>query len=307
MDENKKSSKLIKIISCLIIGLLVFSLLQIVTLNDKIDNLSTLNSRLSSEIQSLKNDINSIYSNVDEKMKEQVSLISGVDYSIGKPNESMTTAPLSLTVVPKIITDDMRLSVTIDDVTAPLEKSGNKFKGTINVDLFMGYGLRILLTIESSESTQTEYLDDIDVSYLFSDYMPTLDADMSSSSRRSNNTLHITSNLSINIKNKDSDVKFTSFAIVEELNGEEIGREDITAEVFEAGDDYNGDYSKSFEVSDEYELRIYVIAEDSLGYIYKNLADCWMESQMDAMVETVMDDVTISDKDGNVLYNGYAY
>ena len=308
MEENKKSSKLSKIITCLVVVLLVFSLMQNANLNDKIENLSSANSRLNSEINLIRNDIKSIYSNVDEQLKEQASIISGFDYSIGKPSKDMKTVPLTLKVVPKIITDDMKLSVTITDVTSKLTRKGSVFSCKINIGLFEGYEQYPLLTIESSDGIKTEYIEDINISYLFTDYLPTIDAHMNMDwSRTSNGTLRVSSILSIQSFIKSSDVNFTSFSFVEELNGKEIGREDITAEVLKAGDGYSKDYNKSFEVDDGFELRIYVEAVDSLGYIHKNLADCIMQSQMDAMMESIMDDVTIYDTDGNMLYTASVY
>ena len=308
MEENKKSSKLRKIITCLVVVLLVFSLVQNAALNDKIENLSSANSRLNSEINLIRNDINSIYSNVDKQLKEQASLISGFDYSIGNPDKDMKTVPLILEVVPKMITDEIKLSVAVADVTSQLTRKGSAFSGKINVGLFEAYEQYPLLTIESTDGIKTEYLEDINISYLFTDYLPSLDAHMNMDwTRTSNGTLRVSSILSIQSFVKSSDVNFTSFSFVEELNGKEIGREDITSDVLKAGNEYSKDYNKSFEVTDEFELRIYIEAVDSLGYIHKKLADCIMQSQMDAMIESIMDDVTIYDTDGNMLYTASVY
>ena len=166
MEENKKVLKLQKIITCIIVGLLIFSLIQIANLNDRIDNLVSANSRLNSEISQLNSTINSIYSNVDEQLKKEASLITGIDYSVGTPNADMKTAPVTITVVPKTVTNDMKLSVEIDGTIAPLERNGNEFSGTIDVGLFESYGQYPLLTIESSNDTKTEYLEDMNIGNL---------------------------------------------------------------------------------------------------------------------------------------------
>ena len=62
----------------------------------------------------------------------------------------MKTVELSLTVVPKLISDDMQISVTVDGVTAPLERNGNEFKGTIDVGLFVDYNQWPLLSINTA-------------------------------------------------------------------------------------------------------------------------------------------------------------
>lgn len=252
----------------------------------------------------LRNEINSIYNNVDKQLKEEASLISGVDFSIGDPSEDMKSVKLLLTVVPKMITDDMELSVTVDGVTAPLLRNESEFTGTIDVGLFVDYNQWPLLTIKSEEGTKTEYLDDIDVSYMFTRHLPTLEADMSASSKLSNGKLQVDAGFRISSKPAygNAPITFTSFTLVEEVNGKEISRKDITNDVRKSGEVYNTQYVKSFEVSHDDELKVYVIAEDSLGYIHKTLAHYWLESENGAQAETVFGGETIFDKDGNMLY-----
>ena len=309
MEENKKGPKLQKIITCIVVGLLIFSLIQIATLNDKIDNLKSANSRLSSEINQLNSTINSIYSNVDEQLKKEASLISGMDYSVGKPNADMKTAPVTITVVPKTVTDDMKLSVEIDGTTATLERKGNEFSGTIDVGLFEAYGQYPLLTIKSSKDIKTEYLEDMNIGNLFEDYLPRLTPRISSSSQVGSTSLHIDGNFDLNIVSADKDpsATFASITLVEKLNGEEIGREDITDKVLEAEVYYKAKYVKTLEIENynEYDFRVYVIAVDNFGYTHEVLAGCWMDDKMESMLENVLDNEIIYDKDGNMLWQKY--
>lgn len=139
MDENKKQINSNRIIILLLAVLLVVSSIKIGALTDDVKKLKSQNSNLDSEIQMLRNEINSIYNNVDKQLKEEASLISGVDYSIGNPSEDMKSIQLSLTVVPKMISDDMELSVIIDGNSASLTRNDNEFTGTIDVGLFVDY------------------------------------------------------------------------------------------------------------------------------------------------------------------------
>ena len=309
MEENKKGSKLQKIITCIVVGLLIFSLIQIANLNDRIDNLVSANSRLNSEISQLNSNINSIYSNVDEQLKKEASLITGIDYSIGTPNADMKTAPVTITVVPKTVTNDMKLSVEIDGTTAPLEKKGNEFSGTIDIGLFEAYGQYPLLTIESSKDTKTEYLEDMNIGNLFDDYLPRLNPRISSSTQVGSTSLHIDGNFDLNIVSayKDPSATFSSITLVEKLNGEEIGREDITDKVLEAEVYYKAKYVKTLEIENynEYDFRVSVIAVDNFGYTHEVLAGCWMDDKMESMLENVLDNEIIYDKDGNMLWQKY--
>lgn len=98
---------------------------------------------------------------------------------------------------------------------------------------------------------------------------------------------------------------FETFFLVTELNGKEIERKDITDDVKSAENYLKG--IATFKLSDSYEviegddLRIFVVAEDSLGYIHKALARYWKKSN-GAEAETVYGGESIYDKHGNMVY-----
>lgn len=309
MEENKKQFNWKTFIIVLMAVLLAFSLYKIALLSDEIDSLKSRNSNLTGDVQVLRDEINSIYDNVDKQLKKQASLISGVDFSIGNPSEDMKTVELSLTVVPKLISDDMQVSVTVDGVTAPLERNGNVFKGTIDVGLFVDYNQWPLLSIKTADGTKTEYLEDVDVSYMFSRHLPSLYADMSGGSGKfSDGTLSVDLGFTVETKpaSPNAPITFTSFTLIEEVNGKEISRQDITEEVRKSGESYNTRYVKNFKVTYGDKLKVYVIAEDSLGYIHKTLAHYWLEREDGSQAETVFGGEMIYDKDGNLLYGDKA-
>lgn len=305
MEENQKQFNWKIFIIVLMAILLAFSLYKIATLSDEIDHLKSRNTNLTGDIQALRDEINSIYDNVDKQLKKQASLISGVDFSIGNPSEDMKTVKLSLTVVPKLISDDMQLSITVDGITAPLKRNGNEFKGTIDVGLFVDYNQWPLLSIKTADGTKTEYLEDVDVSYMFSRHLPSLYADMSGGSGKfSDGTLSVDLGFTVETKpaSQNAPITFTSFTLIEEVNGKEISRQDITEEVRKSGENYNTRYVKNFKVTYGDKLKVYVIAEDSLGYIHKTLAHYWLEREDGSQAETMFGGEMIYDKDGNLLY-----
>lgn len=309
MEENKKQFNWKTFIIVLMAVLLAFSLYKIALLSDEIDSLKSRNSNLTGDVQVLRDEINSIYDNVDKQLKKQASLISGVDFSIGNPSEDMKTVELSLTVVPKVISDDMQVSVTVEGVTAPLERNGSEFTGTIDVGLFVDYNQWPLLSIKTADGTKTEYLEDVDVSYMFSRHLPSLYADMSGGSGKfSDGTLSVDLGFTVETKpaSQNAPITFTSFTLIEEVNGKEISRQDITEEVRKSGESYNTRYVKNFKVTYGDKLKVYVIAEDSLGYIHKTLAHYWLEREDGSQAETVFGGEMIYDKDGNLLYGDKA-
>lgn len=304
MDQTEKKTNWKTIGIVVIVALLVFSFFKIAELGDAVENLQRENTSLSNGIQALRDDIQSIYNNVDTKLKEQASIVSGVDFEIGDISEDMKSVELALTVVPKLVSDDMEVTISVDGNTVPLTRVGSEFSGTVAVGLFVDYNQWPLLSIKSAEGTKTEYLDSVDVSYLFTRHLPSLYADMSASSTLKNGSLQVDAGFSVESKpaSNNSPITFVSFTLIEEVNGKEISRTDITDEVRKSGDSYNTRYIKSFEMSQEDELKIYVIAEDTLGYIHKTLAHFWIQNEDGAVAEAVFGGELIYDKNGNLLY-----
>ena len=304
MDETVKKTNWKAIAAVALVVLLAVSLFKIAELSDAVENLQRENASLSNGIQALRDDIQSIYDNVDTKLKEQASLVAGVDFEIGDISDDMKSVELALTVVPKLVSDDMEVTVSVDGNTVPLTRNGSEFTGSVAVGLFVDYNQWPLLSIKSAEGTKTEYLDSVDVSYLFSRHLPSLYADMSASSTLKNGSLQVDAGFSIESKpaNSNSPITFVSFTLIEEINGEEVSRSDITDEVRKSGNSYNTRYNKSFEMTPEDELKVYVIAEDTLGYIHKTLAHFWIQSEDGAVAEAVFGGEMIYDKNGNLLY-----
>ena len=304
MDETGKKTNWKAIAVVALVVLLIVSFFKIAELSDAVENLQRENASLSNGIQALRDDIQTIYDNVDTKLKEQASLVAGVDFEIGDISDDMKSMELALTVVPKLVSDDMEVTVSVDGKTVPLTRNGSEFTGSVAVGLFVGYNEWPLLSIKSAEGTKTEYLDSVDVSYLFTRHLPSLYADMSASSTLKNGKLQVDAGFSVESKpaSNNSPITFVSFTLIEEINGEEVSRSDITDEVHKSGNSYNTRYVKSFEMSQEDELKIYVIAEDNLGYIHKTLAHFWIQSEDGAVAEAVFGGELIYDKDGNLLY-----
>lgn len=78
MEENKKQFNWKTFIIVLMAVLLAFSLYKIATLSDEIDHLKSRNSNLTGDIQILREEINSIYDNVDKQLKSKQALFQAL-------------------------------------------------------------------------------------------------------------------------------------------------------------------------------------------------------------------------------------
>ena len=66
---------------------------------------------------------------------------------------------------------------------------------------------------------------------------------------------------------------------------------------------YVMDFTERYPVSKGDKLMVYILAEDSLGYVHKTLAHFWFQSN-GATAETVYGGESIYDSEGNPLYGG---
>ncbi len=307
MNDNGKSGfKLdFKLILAIVITvLLVICLVKIDSLSEENQNMFNAIGNLERRLDLVYSEINSIYANIDEKLREEASLISGVDYSVTGMSVDDAVAKLSISVTPKQISDDMKVSVSVDGITAELARSGSSFEGTLDVGLFIYYDEYPLLSIETADGVMTEYLDDVNISNLFETYLPAIYADMTGTSDYHDGRLGVDLHFTVDVKPSDAPeaVTFTSITLIEVVNGEEIGREDITEDVELADGGYRTSFKDTYIISRGDELRVYVVAEDSLGFIHKNLAFMWFKNGEGAVAEVIFGGESIYDRDGNLLY-----
>lgn len=261
------------------------------------------------EISALEDQISAIYDNVDTQLKQQASLLSDVQYRCGEMDPETNTVPVSITVVPKVITDDMRLSIALGEEMADCTRKGNAFSAELAADLFLDYNAYPMLSIRAGGETKTESLETVAVANLWSDCLPSISAnDIYGRASFDGDTLNFNTELVFDwFPAERSDAAFSSFALVVERNGEEIDRRDITQAVMAsesyADGTYVMDFTESYPVSEGDKLKVYIVAEDTLGYVHRTLAHFWFQSN-GATAETVYGGETIYDSEGNPLYGG---
>ena len=243
---------------------------------------SRLDFLVENQYDRIMSDVNAIYQNVDEKLREEASLLSLVEAEYGEFHPEDYTIDVTVKLVPKLISDDMKVQVSINDRNTELSQSGNNFTGTIPVDIY-NMGEQMLMTIETAAGTQTQYLSDIQVEYLWGGIIPSLYyCDISGDETFEDGKYTLNGHLDINCSpvTDTPDVKFEKFVLVTELNGKEIKREDITEEVlnydsYPHGVYWRSEYNMECEAVEGDELGIYLEATDSLGYLHRMLLHHW--------------------------------
>ena len=289
MNDKKKITILTVIV--IVIGIaLCFAFVKINDLELRIRNLQGY---MNSSISMLDNSVNSIYSNVDEQLKEEASLLSGFEVEYGEIDLNDHTIDVTVKLVPKLISEDMKISVSINGRNADLTKTGSAFTGTIPVDIYNMDEL-MFMSIETEAGIQTQFLSEIQVAYLWETRIPSLYyCDLSGDAIFGTGKYILTGMLDINCSpvEQTPNVRFEKFVLVTELNGKEINREDISQDVlndqtYPHGVYFRGDYAMECEAVEGDELSIYLEATDSLGYLHRMLIHHWKE-QNGAMAEAV--------------------
>ena len=222
-------------------------------------------------------------------------------------NAETLTVPVTLKVVPKSLPDDMQLSVKVGSETVALERNGKEFSATLAVNMFIDYDEYPMLNIVSGETTKTEKLEDVEVSRLFTLYLPHVYTYLESSDVLKNGKLAIDGNLMFDEKPvaSNSNVTITKIELITVKNEQEIDRKDITSNV--TTQSYHIPVNVSYDAKYGDKFCIYVLAKDSLGYTHKTLAYFWndLDEHTHNTITAVDGSLEIYDKNGNLLTRDY--
>ena len=280
MNEKQKTN-LQKLIIGIMSAALAFCFVLINRLENEIDQLEN---SLNSQYHMLTTQVESIYTSVDQMLKEEASLLSNVTAEHGELNLDDHTIDVTVSLVPKLISDDMKVQLSINGRTTELSRNGSNFTGMIPVNIY-NKDEQLLMTIETAAGTQTQFLPEVQTEYLWEGRLPSLyHCEISGERGLSEGKYTIAGELDINCSPVEDtpNVRFEKFVLVTELNGKEINREDITQDVlnyqtYPHGVYFRHDYQMECEVEEGDELGIYLEATDSLGYLHRRLIHHWKQ------------------------------
>jgi len=313
---NNKESLNSGLIFVLVVALIVaFS--QIMSLKSDI---KMLDNDLANEKTRLENQINSIYTNVDSQLKKEASLFENVTMNYGELDEETKTANINFTVLPKIITDDMEVNISVGEKSTEMVKKNNgEYMADIPVGLFENLDYFPIVTVKSKGEIKTEILENYSVQYIWTSYLPTVSSGNIRAYKASlhDGKLTVDGDLVVgySIPSLNKDAKFTKYSLTVEVNGREVSSKDITNSIRDYEKSYGIDggrveipFEETYDLMGSDNLCIYLVAEDSLGYIHKNVAFSWEQPDSDGAQKEMAVPApigyggeTILDKDGNVL------
>ena len=200
------------------------------------------------------------------------------------------------------------MKVELDGEQAEFVKNGSFYEATIRVGLFLIEEPYPMVSITSGGVTKTEKLEEIWLGELWGKWFPSLWAEDTTgrSSFKDGKLVFDTQTLiEWDYSDNTSQIVFENFAIITEINGKEVKRVDVTDEVKNADGFAEGivalEFTDTYEVVEGDAVSVYVVAEDSFGYIHKTLAHYWKRSG-GASAEAVYGGESIYDKQGNMIY-----
>ena len=280
MNEKQKTN-LQELTIGIMAAALVFSFARIGRLENEIDQLQN---SLNSQYHMLTTQVESIYTSVDQMLKEEASLLSNVTAEHGELNVEDHTIDVTVSLVPKLISDDMKVQLSINGRTTELSRNGSTFTGMIPVNIY-NKDEYLLMTIETAAGTQTQFLPEVQTEYLWEGRLPSLyHCEISGERGLSEGKYVLNGELDINCSPVEDtpNVRFEKFVLVTELNGKEINREDISQDVlnyqtYPHGVFFRHDYHMECDAAEGDELGIYLEATDSLGYLHRLLIHHWKQ------------------------------
>ena len=304
MNEKQKTN-LYELIIGIMAAALVFCFARIGRLENEINQLEN---SLNSQYHMLTTQVESIYTSVDQMLKEEASLLSNVTAEHGELNVDDHTIDVTVSLVPKLISDDMKVQLSINGRTTELSRNGSNFTGMIPVNIY-NKDEYLLMTIETAAGTQTQFLPEVQTEYLWEGRLPSLyHCEISGERGLSEGKYVLNGELDINCSPVEDtpNVRFEKFVLVTELNGKEINREDISQDVlnyqtYPHGVYFRHDYQMECEAAEGDELGIYLEATGSLGYLHRRLIHHWKQ-QNGAVAEAVDASEYIYAPDGTPVF-----
>ncbi len=313
MQLNIKVTKKWKIAFICIILLGVFLFGSLWKIFDLSEYISAMEQNHAYVMESFRNQIDSIYNNVDEQMKKEASLLSYINCEYGELDPKTNTVKMTFTAIPKTVTEDTTLFIKIGKDEIELKKNGDKFIGEYDAYAFRTdeeEDLIPLLTIKNSDKSENEYLENIESKYLYQRYL----GDFINSSSYSTTykrvyenytnyyEFQIQANFITHYITADEYPDYKKLYILTEVNDKILETKDVTYAVDEYGF-YSDNMTFNYSVNSDDEIKAYAVLEDGYGYYHSICLYDFSFSNTEAFdsFDNTYDTEAIYDKDKKLL------
>ena len=297
--KNKKIYIGIGVITVLTINQIYF-INRFEKLERKINDLSY---QLNHTEQAINNSISNIYYNIDEKLKEEASILSDVNVKIGEIDVDKLSIPVTFSIEPKVVSDTTTVYLKFEDETIKLEKNDIEYTG------------EKIFEISNNEIQPTIIIEDKGVKNITEDnrlivpinieeFIPRLHPfhygrGWSHTSGSDKYEYREDGFLPINIDNSRKNIGFKTIKFITYIDDEKVNEREVTKEEMN---------NQGLELDNKYTLKegqvltSHIIAVDELGFIHEYPLEYYVagsESQREPQYEAMK----ITSPDGKVLIN----
>ena len=287
----KKNTTLF-LIAILIIAQIT-SFIKISNLESQLESTKIQMDRLSSGIR---NDMNAIYTNVDEMLKEKASLIESATTKLGEINVHEQTVPLTFTLIPKEVSKNTAVSLDLDGMLYAMDRSGTTFTVTLSRSIF-GSALPKIIIYDNGV-TKTTQSDQIGVRSIKDASFPRLYPRLMGEAGFDGQTYRRMGQLNVDTVTIDSGITFSEIHFMIKVDDKVISDEMISAETLANGYQVN----EKIALDNGQTCTMEVIAIDSLGFEHHFIVDRWVAGS-DNQIEYGYDNEQIYAADGKLLWS----
>ena len=292
----------------LYIAIVALILFNVYTIN-KVNNIGNSVDRNMQQIQSdqtnIRNEISNIYSNVDEKLKKQASVLDSYDVVFGDElNTENLTVPVNISVTPKENTGNLTAELLINNERYSMNKNETTFTTQINTYVFDSFKMMIVLNDNGREKIETivEY-DDLQYKYLLSLY-----GHFAGNTQYSSGKYQYDGDIIIDFSGPEVNNP-EKISISKYINGTFIDEQEVDMRGSDRGMHSIHSVKGEAELSANDKIEICISVEDKYGLSYKYIV---LADEIDSEGELVTmrpewtnGSLEIKDKNGKVLSEGF--
>lgn len=285
--------------------LLGISLGSLISVSNRIESLTIMVENLCKNVEEMNSELSSMEWELNEIREAADSLLTLEDVTPGDFHPETGTVDIHLQLVPKTVTEDMELTVTVEDQTLVLSRNDNIFTGVLPVGLFDE--AEPVLTVTSAVGIQTQTLESVRSCVFYKDYLPEVWRNMFgvSDGPEGKTMLDVGFCFDRSMLLPEVAADFESVTLVRQRNGQQDHRQDITKMLRETGEEGMSEYTTSFLIGQNEEVLVQVIAVDTYGYVHQMTVRCGAEENSEETAWVQEEINQICDPSGNVLYSEY--
>lgn len=214
--------------------------------------------------KSLREDISSIYSNVETKLKKQGSILDKYNISFGELNPDNFTVPVTLSIAPKEYSKGLIASLQLNDKSILMKNNETHFDVTVEAYIFDDFNLKVILenngvkkveTLEEYTDFRKKYL--LDISGGFAEL----------SAYYTSKEYEYKGKIDLNFGNSQSS-SVEKISIVNDVNGTIINERKI-----EPSNSVSLDVKENIKLTAGEKLTIYAVVQDTHGLNYKYILE----------------------------------